>query len=99
MAHTRAIRFACSRTCNTNPRPGIAGRVGLFGRVDSSGELAEGIDDPNSGGFITYATGELLLSPISDLVVTIGAFVPLIQAFRGEHHESAILALNVAYDF
>ncbi len=77
----------------------LAGRLGVFGRLDASGQLAPNVDDPNSGGFIAYATGEVLVSPARDLVVTVGAFVPVVQAFRGVHQESAIVALNVGYDF
>ncbi len=41
----------------------------------------------------------LAFSPTEDLVVTIGAFLPVVEALRGTHHESAIGALTVAYDF
>lgn len=56
--------------------PRFAGRAGVFTRLDASGELAPGVDDPNSGGFVGYVTTELAVSPISDLVVTVGAFFP-----------------------
>ena len=81
------------------PLAWLAGRVGLFGRLDASAQLTGNVDDPNSGGFIAYGTGQILLSPTRDLVVTVGALVPFVQAFRGAHRESAIFALNVAYDF
>ena len=81
------------------PRPWIAARLGFFGRLDASGQLAPGADDPNSGGFIGYVTSELAFAPATDLVVTAGAFVPVVEALRGAHHESAIVSFNLAYDF
>ena len=81
------------------PHPRVAGRLGAFVRVDASGQLAPGVDDPNSGGLIGYLTSAIVLSPISDLVVTAGVFLPVIEAFRGTHHESAIVALTLAHDF
>jgi hypothetical protein len=81
------------------PTPRFAGRLGAFARLDASGNLTPAADDPNSGGFIGYVTSEIAIAPISDLVITIGAFLPVIEALRGAHHESAIAALTVAYDF
>jgi hypothetical protein len=81
------------------PRPWIAARLGALVRVDASGQLANGVDDPNSGGAIAQATGEIALSPLPDLVFTLGAFVPVAQAFRGTHSESAIASATLAYDF
>jgi hypothetical protein len=81
------------------PKPWIAGRLGAFARIDASGQLAQNVDDPNSGGFIAYVTAEALVSPVPDLVLTFGAFVPIVEAFRGQHHESAVASFDVAYDF
>jgi hypothetical protein len=81
------------------PHPRFAGRLGAFVRIDASGQLAPSFDDPNSGGLIGYLTGAIVVSPVSDLVVTAGIFLPVIEAFRGTHHESAIAALTLAHDF
>ncbi len=81
------------------PTANFAGRLGVFGRLDASGQLAQNADDPNSGGFIGYVTSEVVVSPISDVVVTAGVFFPVIEALRGAHHESAIVALTLAHDF
>ncbi len=91
--------FRASAHVQFQPTSRFAGRVGLFTRLDASGELAPGVDDANSGGFIGYVTSEIVFSPTTDLVVTIGVFFPVIEALRGVHHESAIAALTVAYDF
>ena len=81
------------------PVPWLAGRLGVFGRLDASGQLSATADDPNSGGFIAYVTSEIAVAPVPDLVVTVGSFLPFIEALRGVHHESAIVSVNVAYDF
>ena len=81
------------------PQSKFAGRVGVFARLDASGNLTPTTDDPNSGGFIGYVTSELAFSPTDDLVITVGAFLPVVEALRGAHHESAIGALTIAYDF
>lgn len=81
------------------PTPRFAARAGVFTRLDADGHLAANVDDPNSGGFVGYLTSEAAFSPIDDLVVTVGAFFPVIEALRGAHHESAIAALTIAYDF
>jgi hypothetical protein len=81
------------------PQSRFAGRLGVFARLDASGNLTPSTDDPNSGGFVGYVTSELAFSPMDDLVITAGIFLPVIEALRGAHHESAIGALTVAYDW
>jgi len=81
------------------PSPRFGARVGVFARVDSSGRLDDTQDDPNSGGFIGYVTGALAFSPVQDLVVTGGVFLPVIEALQGDHHEGPIASVTVAYDF
>ena len=34
-----------------------------------------------------------------DIVVSVGAAFPLVQALMGEHRESAIASVQLAYDF
>jgi len=41
----------------------------------------------------------VLASFATDFVVTAGVLVPVVEALRGVHHESAIMALTAAYDF
>ena len=81
------------------PDPHFAGRLGLFARLDADGSLASGGDDPNSGGFIGYVTGDVVLSLAADLVVTAGVLLPILQALRGDHREGPIVAITAAYDF
>jgi hypothetical protein len=81
------------------PTMRVAGRIGVFARIDASGQLATNVDDPNSGGFVGYVTGELVVSPVRDLVITAGVLLPVIEALRGAHRESAISAISIGYDF
>ncbi len=76
----------------------FAARLGLDTRLDGSGEL-NGQPDPNSGGFIAYLSPGLVLSPVTDLLLSVGAYFPFAQVLQGYHHEDAIAALGVTYDF
>jgi hypothetical protein len=77
----------------------LAARAGVSARFDATGELAPGQNDPNSGGLVGYATAGLLVSPTSDLVVSLEAFFPVLQSLRGDHRELTIFGAGVAYDF
>jgi hypothetical protein len=77
----------------------LGARGGLAGRLDGGGLLADGESDPSSGGFVGYVSADALISPATDLVLSLGGMVPVVQAWRGEHHEEPILAASAAYDF
>jgi hypothetical protein len=77
----------------------LGARGGVQGRLDGGGLLADGESDPNSGGFVGYLSADALVSPASDLVLSLGGMVPIVQAWRGDHHEEPILAASAAYDF
>ena len=76
----------------------LAVRVGPSFQLDTAGELASGVDDPNSGGVLGYAAGEVALRPVTDLVVSFGAFYPALQLLRGDHREGPIAFATVSYD-
>jgi hypothetical protein len=81
------------------PVRAVAVRAGPLVEVDTAGELASGADDPNSGGVIGFAAGEVAFTPATDLVLSVGALYPALQALRGDHHEGAIASATVAFDF
>jgi hypothetical protein len=81
------------------PTHHLGGRAGLVARVDSNAELASGAVDPNAGGFVGYVSTELVASPVTDLVLTLGALFPVAQALQGRHREGAVVSATVAYDF
>ena len=76
----------------------FASRIGLDTRLDGSCE-AYGKPDPNSGGFVAYLSPELVVSPVTDLLLVASVRAPVAQAFHGYHHEAAIAGLGVTYDF
>ncbi len=77
----------------------LAARTGVSARFDATGELGPERNDPNSGGLVGYLTAGILVSPTRDLVVSLEAFFPVLQALRGEHRELTIFGAGVAYDF
>jgi hypothetical protein len=77
----------------------LAVRAGPSVRVDTAGELAGGGTDPNSGGIIAYAAGELVASVATDFVVQVGALYPALQLLRGDHHEGPVATATLSYDF
>ncbi|HEY5243063.1 MAG TPA: hypothetical protein VIJ22_16400 [Polyangiaceae bacterium] len=81
------------------PSGWLGARGGAQGRLDGGGLLADGASDPSSGGFVGYVSADALVRPAMDLVLSLGGMVPVVQAWRGEHHEGPILAASAAYDF
>jgi hypothetical protein len=81
------------------PLPWLGARGGLQARLDGGGLLADGQPDPSSGGFVGYVSADALFGPTTDLVLSLGGMMPVVQAWRGEHHEGPIVAAGAAYDF
>lgn len=73
-------------------------RVGADGRVDGRA-LEGGHDDPDSGGFIGFATAEALVSPGMDWLIFASLHVPVVNALDGHHVEGPLVGLGVARDF
>jgi hypothetical protein len=59
----------------------------------------DGQRDPNSGGWVLFAGGDLLISPVQDSSLALGARAPLIQALDGAHEEGPRLALALVRDW
>ena len=76
----------------------FAARLGLDTRLDASGE-ANGKAVSQFRRVRGYLSPGLVLSPVSDLLVSVGAYFPLVQALHGYHHEDAHRAVGVTYDF
>jgi hypothetical protein len=94
-------------------RPGPAVSFGVGGQVDLISELAlklgtsgrlagttadGGEADPNSGGFIGYLTPAVLVMPADDLVLSVEAQLPVLDALRGAHDEGPAFRAGVTYD-
>lgn len=76
----------------------FAARVGFDTRLDGK-SLEEGEESKDSGGFIGFALVEVLVSPVTDLLLSAAARVPVVNALDGEHEEGPFWSLGVAYDF
>ena len=86
-----------STSVQAQPHRRVATRLGFDVRLESSA-AGDKQSDPNAGGFIGYLSPEVVVSPMTDLLVIAGARFPVVQALRGDHREDAIASLGVAYD-
>jgi hypothetical protein len=88
-----------STTLQVQAAPVLATRFAVHTKLESAGERSPGEEDRSSGGFVGYAGTEIVLAPIADVVVSIGALFPVLQAVRGDHRESSIATAAMAFDF
>jgi len=87
-----------SFTLQLQPARILATRLGVHGRLDSTGEL-DGAPVKESGGASVYVAPEIALSPTQDVVISAGAAFPAIQAMRGYHATSPVLLASIGVDF
>ena len=80
------------------PLPWLALRPALDARWDGKSE-EHGRADRDSGGFVLFAGGDVLLSPLTDLTFSAGARAPIWQALDGFHDEGPVVMLAAALDF
>jgi hypothetical protein len=59
----------------------------------------DGQRDPNSGGWVLYAGGDLLWSPLLDTSVSLGLRAPVAQVLDGAHDEGPRVALALLRDW
>jgi hypothetical protein len=76
----------------------VAVRLALDSRFDGQG-LESGAPDPNSGGFIAFAAPELLVSPVTDLSLSVWIKISLLNRLDGRHEEPFVAGVAAAYDF
>jgi hypothetical protein len=55
-------------------------------------------DEPDSGGFVLFATPSLVFSPMTDLILNLNVNVPVYNRLLGAHDEGPIVMLGAAYD-
>jgi hypothetical protein len=75
----------------------LALRLGVDTRLDGKAKQ-QGEPEPDSGGFILYLAPAVLLSPVTDLVLTLTVQVPVLNALDGYHDEGAIYSLSTTLD-
>jgi hypothetical protein len=76
----RSIRAGASAQEELTGR--VALRVVIDARLDEAAHV-NGAIDPDSGGFIAYATPEILFSPRPDVTLSASVRQPLLEALRG----------------
>ncbi|MDB5217530.1 MAG: hypothetical protein JWO86_5457 [Myxococcaceae bacterium] len=87
-----------SFTLQLQPARVLATRLGVHGRLDSTGEL-DGEVVHRSGGASVFVAPELVASPTQDVVVSIGAAFPMVQEMRGYRATAPVLLASVGVDF
>ncbi|HXU82704.1 MAG TPA: transporter [Polyangia bacterium] len=76
----------------------VAIRLAIDSRLDSQAREG-GFPERHSGGFIAFASPEILVSPATDLVVSAWARLAFVNALAGRQQEPFVLGAGVGYDF
>lgn len=76
----------------------LALRGGPDFRVDSRGKDS-GVADPHSGGFIAFATLDVVVMPFEDWLFGGGVNLPVMNALNGRHEESPIWRASITVDW
>jgi hypothetical protein len=87
-----------STTLQLEPTAAFATRLGAYARYDSTGEV-DGAAVPRSGGAAVHVAPEIVLAPTADVVITLGAAFPLVQAMRAYRGTSPVLLASAGVDF
>jgi len=77
--------------------PELALRAGADFRL-AAPTMNGDVREPDSGGFVLFAAPALVWSPAPDLVVSLDAHVPVLNALIGHHDEGVFATLGAAYD-
>ncbi len=85
-------------TVQLQPGRVFAARLSANGRADAAGDVDEQIDK-RSGGASLFVAPELVASPLVDLVVSVGAAFPVVQATRGHRVTTPIALVGIGWDF
>jgi hypothetical protein len=72
-------------------------RLGFDGRLEAAADI-HGEEEENGGGFLGYASPDVLFSPATDVVLSAGVRVPFLNALRGRVDSTPIAMLAMAYD-
>ncbi len=79
------------------PAPRWAVRLGFDGRLEAAADI-DGEKERDGGGFLGYASPDVLFSPATDLVLAAGVRVPFLNGLRGRVDSTPIAMMSVAYD-
>lgn len=76
----------------------IGARLSLDSRLEDRTEM-HGEVEPDTGGFIAYVSPELVVSPLTDLILRAVVRIPVIDALYGAHDEGPMFLVGAAHDF
>ncbi len=76
----------------------FAPRLAIDTRLDGKA-LEDGASSRDSSGFIGFLSPEVLVSPMTDLMLYASVRIPILQALNGYHREGAIYTVGAAVDF
>jgi len=88
-----------SVTAQIQPTRAVGARVALLGRLDGAGERRDGEVDRRSGGGAAHLSTEIVLAPVADVVLALGASFPVVQAMRGYRSTQPVLLASLGVDF
>lgn len=74
----------------------VSTRASLSLRLETGGELREGVPDPNTGGAVLYAGTEAVFRPASRFTLTTGLTFPVVQGWQGSRRETPVLLVSAA---
>ena len=66
------------------PAHWISTRFGFAARAEPTGELSPGTADPDSGGFVGSITQDVTVTPVPDVGISLGVYLPVVKALHGE---------------
>lgn len=97
-----AVDVRADRPSREPAASGASGSNGANGANTANGANganSAGIaEDPNSGGLVLFAGGDVLATPLLDLTLSLGARAPVVQHLRGFHDEGPVWIAALAYD-
>ncbi|HZS38343.1 MAG TPA: hypothetical protein VFF06_16015 [Polyangia bacterium] len=96
--HRFGSTLTSSATLQLQPYPWGALQLGADVRWSQADSLPNGVDAPNTGGTVLYASPALLASPWMNVLIRIGAQIPAVQRLNGVQSEGAKVMLSLAYD-
>lgn len=76
----------------------VALRWSIDARVDARVRTIDGQREHGTGGTILFTGPDVILSPVTDVVIVAGVRVPVVQALAGSHVETVLVSLTVAAD-
>ena len=75
----------------------VSTRASLSLRLETGGQLAGEVPDPDSGGAVLYVGTEAVFRPTKRLWGVVGASFPVVQGWFGRRRETPVLAVSLLF--